>query len=80
MFYMVAELIRVFFLHEAYAVGRTFHLLKEKATAIHNVYRFIGFLDSILSVAILRRSYLITVCQEITGQESDCVHRQCIIL
>lgn len=54
MFYMVAELIRVFFLHEAYAVGRTFHLLKEKATAIHNVYRFIGFLDSILSVAILR--------------------------
>jgi len=54
LFYMAAELIRVFFLHEAYAVGRTFHLLKEKATAIHNVYRFIGFLDSILSVAILR--------------------------
>ena len=54
LFYMAAELIRVFFLHEAYAVGRTFHLLKEKATAIHNVYRFIGFVDSILSVAILR--------------------------
>lgn len=50
----VAELVRIFFLHEAYAVGKTFHLLKEKSADIHNIYRFIGFLDCLLSVATLR--------------------------
>ena len=46
MFYMVAELIRVFFLHEAYAVGRTFHLFEGEGDGYPQclpLHRFSGF-------------------------------------
>lgn len=54
--YVMAELGRIFFLYEAYAVGKTFKLFREKAAAIHNIYRFVGFLDSIFSVSMFRES------------------------
>ena len=56
LFYIVAELARIFFLHEAYAVGKTFKLFKEKSAAIHGIYQFIGFLDTLFSVSILREN------------------------
>ena len=52
--YLVAEQIRIFFLHEAYAVSRVSDLLKDKIDAIHHIYRFIGFLDIIVSITELR--------------------------
>lgn len=56
--YLVAEIIRIFFLHEAYAVYKTFDLLKEKSASIYNIYCFLGFLDSIYSVSVLRENLL----------------------
>ena len=54
--YLIAEQVRIFFLHEAYAVSRVSYLLKDKIGAIHNIYRFIGFLDVIVSIAELRKT------------------------
>lgn len=54
--YLIAEQVRIFFLHEAYAVSRTSDLLKDKIYAIHNIYRFVGLLDMIVSVAELRET------------------------
>lgn len=54
--YLIAELMRIFFLHEAYAVGKTSELLKKHVNAIHNLYRFIGFLDTLLAISKLRKT------------------------
>lgn len=54
--YLIAEQVRIFFLYEAYAVFRTSDLLKDKIYAIHNIYRFVGFLDMIVSVTELRET------------------------
>lgn len=54
--YVMAELFRIFFLYEAYAVGKTFKLFQEKVSFIHNIYRFVGILDTLFSVSMLREN------------------------
>lgn len=54
--YVMAELFRIFFLYEAYAVGKTFKLFQEKVSFIHGIYRFVGLLDTLFSVSMLRDS------------------------
>lgn len=52
--YLVTELFHVFFLTEAYSVTKAFILLRNKKKQIEEVFCFIGLLDTLCSVSLLR--------------------------
>lgn len=51
----ITEIIKIFFLIEPLSYNKTVRLLKDKNAAIETVFRFIGLVDSLSSVAFLRK-------------------------
>ncbi|MEG1563666.1 MAG: hypothetical protein RR365_08060 [Bacteroides sp.] len=54
--YLMAELLHIFFLTEAYAVSTAFMLLKNKKECLKKIYCFVGLLDTLNSISLFRQS------------------------
>ncbi|MBP1614931.1 MAG: hypothetical protein H6Q13_2379 [Bacteroidetes bacterium] len=52
--YLLTELLHIFFLTEAYSVTKAFILLRDKKKQIEEVFCFVGLLDTLCSVSLLR--------------------------
>ncbi len=59
--FMITEMFYIFFLTEAYFATQAYGLLREKKETIEQVYRFVGLLDVLQSVAQLRKE-LVSYC------------------
>lgn len=52
--YMLSELFQIFFLLEAYMINKSLKLLQEKVSKAEQIFQFVGFVDMLCSVAMLR--------------------------
>lgn len=52
--YCITELFNIFFLTEAYAVNKALIALHDKKKLIEKVFRFVGFIDTLCSISLLR--------------------------